>query len=302
MESPHPAPLPRERETVTKRQSDKAAVQYAGEYMKLSLAFICCLIVAGIAAAGSSNESPPTEIEVEVRFIEFQDMQQGQSGVAGDFDAMATNSLTTCLDTRNTTNFYATLARYGGVNLLSAPRLRTQSGKSGTVKVVRELRYPTGIDICPVAVTNGATVLRGVAIVHSNFETRDVGITLKVTPVFDAQRNMIDLELMAEVVESEPIWKEYTATYEGTDGTKRTTAIPQPVFHTRQINTTISLSNNSTVVMGGLITSEKKSVEDRIPILGAIPWLGRLFRSTSIVNEKRHLLTVISAKVVGKTK
>lgn len=270
--------------------------------MKIGLAFVCCLIVAGIVAADNSNEHSPAVIEVEVGFIEFQDMQQEQPGIAGDFDAIATNSLTTCLDTRNMTNLYATLARYGGVNLLSAPRLRTQSGKAGTVKIVREIRYPTGVDICPVAMTNGETVLRSVAIVPGNFQTRDVGITLNVTPVFDAQRNMIDLELMAEVVESEPIWKDFAAMYEGTDGTRRTVAIPQPIFHTRQINTTISLSNNSTVVMGGLITSEKKNVEDRIPILGAIPWLGRLFRSTSIVDEKQHLLTVISAKVVGETK
>lgn len=177
--------------------------------MKPCLAFVCCLIVAGIAAAGRSVESPPPVIEVEVGFIEIQDMQQGQHGVAWDFDAIATNSLTACLDTRDTTNFYATLDRYGGVNLLCVPRLRTQSGQAGTIKVVRELRYPTGIDICPVAVTNGETVLRGVTIVPGNFETRDVGITLNVTPVFDAQRDMIDLELMAEVV-SEPIWKRST--------------------------------------------------------------------------------------------
>ncbi|MBI2438855.1 MAG: type II and III secretion system protein [Lentisphaerae bacterium] len=270
--------------------------------MKTGFAFVCCLIGAGIAAAGSSIESPPTVIEVEVRFIEFQDMQQRQSGVAWDFDAIATNSLTVCLDPKDTAKLLATLARYGGANLLSAPRLRTQSEKAGTVKVVREIRYPTGIDICPVVMTNGDTVLRGVAIVPGNFETRDVGITLKVTPIFDAQRNMIDLELTVEVVESEPIWKDYTATYEGADGTRRKAAISQPIFHTRAINTTISLSNNSTVVMGGLSTSEKKHIEDKVPILGAIPWLGRLFRSTSIVDEKRHLLIVISAKVVGETK
>jgi len=268
--------------------------------MKL-LVFICCLIVAGIAGAGSSAGNPQPMIEVEVSFIEIQDMQQGQPGVAVNFDTRATNSLTTCLDTRNTTNFYATLARYGNVSLLSAPSVLTKSGQTGTIKVVMEIRYPTDFDICPVAMTNGETVLRGVAIVPGNFKTRDAGITLNVTPTFDAQQNTIDLELMAEVV-SDPIWKEYTATYEGADGKRQTIAMPQPLFHTRQINTSISLSNNSTVVMGGLITNEKKNVEDRTPILGAIPWLGRLFRSTNIVNEKRHLLTVISAKAVGKTK
>jgi type IV pilus assembly protein PilQ len=53
--------------------------------------------------------------------------------------------------------------------------------------------------------------------------------------------------------------------------------------------------------MGGMIATEKKHVEKRVPILGAIPWLGRLFRSSHEVNEKRKIIITITARTVNGT-
>ena len=72
----------------------------------------------------------------------------------------------------------------------------------------------------------------------------------------------------------------------------------QPFFKTRSIETDITIANGATVVMGGLITEERKSMEDKIPFLGDIPWLGRFFRSRSEWSSKRNLLIFVTARLV----
>ena len=72
----------------------------------------------------------------------------------------------------------------------------------------------------------------------------------------------------------------------------------QPFFKTRSIETDITIANGATVVMGGLITEERKSLEDKIPYLGDIPWIGRFFRSRSEWSNKRNLLIFVTARLV----
>ena len=73
----------------------------------------------------------------------------------------------------------------------------------------------------------------------------------------------------------------------------------QPFFKERSIDTVVTLYNGATVVMGGLITEERKSMEDKIPFLGDIPFLGRFFRSRSEWSNKRNLLLFVTARLVG---
>ena len=72
----------------------------------------------------------------------------------------------------------------------------------------------------------------------------------------------------------------------------------QPFFKTRSIETAITIANGATVVMGGLITEERRSMEDKIPFLGDIPWIGRFFRSRSEWSNKRNLLIFVTARLV----
>ena len=258
--------------------------------MKLNILTLAGLIATGLAAMAAP------EIEVEVQFIETSEVLDAEGHVAWQLTEAQTQSLVA----GEATNFLAFLERSGNIDVLSAPKVRTQSGTNATVKVVRECRYATGVEVLQTAVTNGDDIVHGVAVVPGHFETRDVGITLHVTPVYDEQRNTIDLELSAEVV-SEPTWMDYTAEYMGADGSRHTVLIPQPSFQTRHIAPRLSIRNNTTVVMGGLTTEEKRLVEDRVPILGAIPGIGRLFRSTHEVNDKRHLFISINARIVSDT-
>jgi len=72
----------------------------------------------------------------------------------------------------------------------------------------------------------------------------------------------------------------------------------QPFFHVRSVQTQLSVYNGATVVMGGLITEDRKTMEDKIPFLGDLPFLGRLFRSRSEQSVKRNLLVFVTARLV----
>jgi general secretion pathway protein D len=72
----------------------------------------------------------------------------------------------------------------------------------------------------------------------------------------------------------------------------------QPFFHSRSLQTNLLIYNGATVVMGGMITEVREDVDDKIPFLGDIPILGRLFRSKYEASQKRNLLIFVTARLV----
>jgi general secretion pathway protein D len=73
----------------------------------------------------------------------------------------------------------------------------------------------------------------------------------------------------------------------------------QPFFNVRSIETQLTVNNGATVVMGGLITETRVTIEDKVPLLGDIPYLGRLFRSRAEKTNKRNLLIFVTARTLG---
>ncbi len=197
------------------------------------------------------------------------------------------------------------LQQSGQGNLLSAPKITTQSGVQATIKVVTEYIYPTeftvtgvqsGVGVAGTAATTGAVTEPG------NFETREVGVILTVLPEVSPEGQMISLTMTPEVV-TEPTWQNYGSVRPGPpDENGNPTTIQdnmqQPFFHTRSINTTISIYNGSTILMGGMITEAQSTVHDRIPILGDLPLIGRLFRSNYDQSIKKNLLIFVTARLV----
>ena len=203
------------------------------------------------------------------------------------------------------------LNQMGNTDLLSAPKVTTQSGAEATIKVVTEYIYPTEFTVEPIVGYSGSNVSGssqpiGAVVEPGGFETREVGVILTVLPEVSAEGQMITLTLAPEVV-SEPTWRNYGSTYQ-TFQVDQATADPtvvdntlpmeQPFFHTRSVSTTINIYNTSTVIMGGMITEHRTDVDDKIPFLGDIPIAGRLFRSRYEKSEKRNLLIFVTARLV----
>ena len=72
----------------------------------------------------------------------------------------------------------------------------------------------------------------------------------------------------------------------------------QPFFHVRSIDSKVSITPGSTVVMGGLITEQRKAMDDKIPFLGDLPFIGRLFRSHAEQTTKRNLLIFVTGRLI----
>jgi general secretion pathway protein D len=71
-----------------------------------------------------------------------------------------------------------------------------------------------------------------------------------------------------------------------------------PDFTVRQVITSVNVWDNQTVVIGGLITSQVVSTKDKVPILGDIPLMGRLFQSQSKSATKKNLMIFVTATIV----
>jgi general secretion pathway protein D len=219
------------------------------------------------------------------------------------------------------------LCQRSDTDVLSAPKVTTKSGQEAIIKVVTEYIYPSEFNVQISQSGQGGGGNYGgssgraadpVAIVEpQNFVTREVGVILQVVPEVSSEGQMINLTMKPQVV-SEPVWKNYgtqipKTVYEGTTGVLDPTGLmatevpkteyvqlpmEQPFFTVRSVETQLLVYNGATVVMGGLITEQRRTMEDKIPILGDIPYLGRLFRSRSEKSDKRNLLIFVTARLV----
>ncbi len=265
--------------------------------------YLTIIIIIAIITQ-TSVFSQPTKMEINICFMEVEQSVLDSVNASWSISETSStnhklpNTLTLTSRFNNITNILSILEQNKYVDILSALTIKTQSGSNAIFKVVTEYTYPTSVDIKSVSVTNGENITRAVALVPCNYATRDVGVTLDVTPTYNSTKNNIKIEIMAEVV-SEPIWKDYTAKLKATDGQTDTLIIQQPFFFTRSINQCITVNNDSYVIMGGMITTNKKYIKEKIPILGYIPLLGRLFQHKKEINEEWNLIISIHAKTLN---
>ena len=205
-----------------------------------------------------------------------------------------------------------------GVDLLSAPKVTTKSGQRAIIEIVREFRYPTtftppqvpAVSSSVVGGTNPPVVVTPTT--PQTFETRNTGVTLEVEPVVGPDGQTIDLNLIPQVVEFEgfinygsPIFAVGINTVGGTSGISvsapvllTNNVINQPIFSTRKVTTSVSVWDGQTVVLGGLMREDVQKTEDRTPIIGDIPLVGRLFRTNVEQHLKRNLVIFVTARMV----
>ncbi|MEI7798970.1 MAG: secretin N-terminal domain-containing protein [Opitutaceae bacterium] len=121
----------------------------------------------------------------------------------------------------------------------------------------------------------------------SGFTYKPIGIILKVTPQVNA-RGVIKLALEPEVS-----IQNGSTSFGGAGGAQI------PIIGTRKVKTQVSLKDGYTMGIGGLISSATSHGGTKVPILGDIPLLGRLFSSKSVNDEATNLLIFITAKTVN---
>jgi general secretion pathway protein D len=207
-----------------------------------------------------------------------------------------------------------------GIDLMSAPSVTTKGGQRATVEVVREFIYPTEFDP-PQIPTNvgatgagaggGSTAIPVTPTTPTTFIMRPVGVRMEVDPTVGSDGYTIDLNLNPEVTEFDgfinygsPIYSVNPSSIVGgilipsTRVELTPNVINQPVFSVRKVQTAVTIWDGQTVVLGGLIREDVQDVEDKLPILGDLPFVGRLFKSTVEDHFKRNLMIFVTAKLI----
>ena len=210
------------------------------------------------------------------------------------------------------------LSQKKGVDLLSAPSVMARSGQRAKIEVIREFIYPTEYDPPEIPnqfgslgtiSTGGVSTGGGFPVTPATptaFETRNTGVTLEVDPVLGADEYTIDLNLAPEVVEFDGF-----INYGSPIQTTSTNAlgiitpviitpntINMPVFNTRKVTTQVTIWDGQTVALGGLIREDIQDIEDKVPILGDLPVVGRAFRSSVELHLKRNLTIFVTAQLM----
>jgi len=173
----------------------------------------------------------PSQIEIEAQFVEYK---------LPDIEALAKQGGVT-------QQALMSLWHEGKAELLYAPKVVTQSGQEAIVKGVKEVIYPTELNLGSTNTMSVST--NSDSHIPGGFETREVGTILKVMPEMTPER-WISLTMSPEVVE-EPIWKTYKGTFSDKDGKQQQIEIEQPFFYTMSVTTSVSLKNGKTVMAGG---------------------------------------------------
>ncbi|MDB6007031.1 MAG: type and secretion system protein [Prosthecobacter sp.] len=228
------------------------------------------------------------------------------------------------------------LSQKKGVDLMSAPSVTTKSGTRATMEVTREFIYPTEFDPPRLPQGGGGLQVGGgggggsqqiaTPTTPTAFEMRQTGVRLEAEPTVGADGNTIELTLAPEVVEFDgfinygsPILSPSSqsvlpiqlgqagATVVGTTGYVPLTQperlitpniINQPVFSVRKVTTGVSIWDGQTVALGGLIREDVQDVQDKVPILGDLPFIGRLFKNESEQHYKRNLMIFVTAHLI----
>ena len=141
------------------------------------------------------------------------------------------------------------------------------------------------------------------------FETRNTGVTLEIQPTIGANDYVIDLRFAPEIVEFEgfvnygsPITSPSTdAIGNSISVTITENRIEMPVFASRRVNTGLTIYDGHTVAVGGLMQEDVQKVEDKVPIFGDLPWIGRLFQSQTENHIKSNLIIFVTAEIIDAT-
>src|SRR3984885_3777993 len=163
----------------------------------------------------------------------------------------------------------------GTSNIISTPRIITMNNEEAEVKVTQEIPLITGQYTSSQSQVNGTT---------SPFETiqrEEVGTILKVTPHI-SEGDTIQLKIEQE---------DYSPGAKLADSADIST-------NKRSIKTTILIEDGGIIVLGGLMQDTVTESEDRVPVLGAIPLLGNLFKSRSGSRQKSDLLVFLRPRIL----
>jgi type II secretory pathway component GspD/PulD (secretin) len=162
----------------------------------------------------------------------------------------------------------------GRLEVLSRPQIVTADNKPATINIGSRIPLITDSRVTP----QGDTI--------NSFRYEDVGVNLTVTPKISPD-GFVKMELGTtnSALSSSTVEINSSATV--------------PIINQRRANTTVSVQSGQTIIIGGLISTTDDKRVKKMPVLGDIPYVGALFRSTKSTRERKELLIFLTPLVLA---
>jgi len=158
-------------------------------------------------------------------------------------------------------------------NIVARPTVFMANNQTGLIRSGQQIAVPTN------SFNSGTTGQ------STNIDYRDVVLDLEVTPLVNSPD---EITLQISVLNDEVVGSQVI---EGVGEV--------PTISTRLLETTVTVPNNETIVLGGLITTRNNQSRSGIPLLSQIPYIGGLFGSTDNKVDREELLVFIQPKIVN---
>jgi general secretion pathway protein D len=226
-------------------------------------------VLAGGIAAQSEPGTPGSTVTVDGTTT----VNPPGNDIEGDFTALgavlgSASGLVTGIVTGDWAAIIQAVSSDTNSNILATPSITTLDNEEAYFIVGQEVPIITG----SATGTNNNNPFQTV-------ERQEVGIKLRVTPQVN-EGNAVQLVIEQEV-----------SSVSGTTGVDIS-------INKREIKTTVMADSGDTVVLGGLIDEDVQESVQKVPLLGDIPIIGHLFKSTSNSTRKRNLMVFLRATIV----
>ena len=204
-----------------------------------------------------------------------------------------------------------------GTDLMAAPKVTTLSGRQTQIQVV-EIRsivagnstgFGGGGGAGGAVGGVGGTAVQGAGVgVQQGFTTTQVplGPTLDVLPYVSADGYSVQMTIIPSIIEfigydeetARQFIPQVTLAVGNNVGAPITSQLPLPIFRARQVVTSCNVWDGQTAVLGGLLAEDVSKTKDKIPILGDLPLVGRLFRSESSKTRRKNMLIFVTPTII----
>ena len=179
-------------------------------------------------------------------------------------------------------NYLATvvhlLEQTGKFKVISRPMVFTSNNKKAIIASGTEVAVP----VSSLSNVNTGGLVNNVASVASSIQFKKIALQLEVVPLINSEKE-VSLDILQKI--------------DSIAGTTRIDGNDIPNVATRYIRTNVAAPNGSTIVLGGLITDDKRKNYTGIPVLARVPLIGGLFRSTTVNKNRTELIILMCPQV-----
>lgn len=180
------------------------------------------------------------------------------------------------------------LKTQGEVKTLSNPRINVMNGQTALLTVGRNTNYISKVTSTTTAVS-GSTPITTYTVDTSNVLS---GIMIGLAPNISSNGdiNMAVTPIISDLVSLTP-----TDVGTGANMTK----ISIPIVDLRELSTTVKVRDGEMIVIGGLISNKQDMQDEKVPLIGDIPWLGTLFSRKNYQDKRTELVVVLQPYLIG---